>query len=131
MKRKDIEVISSKSGFTLIEVMLVVVIIGILAGVVMVNVKGQGDQARKNATRASISAIDTAVNLYETSTSRMPKSLDELCVGIDGMPPLLKKNQLNDSWGTPFSYSKKGEYEYEIRSGGKDMTLNTEDDITN
>jgi len=131
MKRKDIEVVESKSGFTLIEVMLVVVILGILAGVVMVNVKGQGDQARKNATRASISSIGTAVNLYETSTSRLPTSLDELCVGVDGMPPLLKKEQLNDSWGTPFSYSKKGDYEFEIRSGGKDMTLNTEDDLIN
>lgn len=131
MRKKDIEVISSKSGFTLIEVMLVVVILGILAGVVMVNVRGQGDQARRNATRSSIGAIGTAVNLYETSTSRLPTSLDELCVGVDGMPPLLKKDQLNDSWGTPFSYAKKGDYEYEIRSAGKDMTLNTEDDLTN
>jgi general secretion pathway protein G len=131
MKRKDTEVIGSNSGFTLIEIMLVVVIMGILAGVVMVNVRGQGDQARKNATRSSIAAIGTAVNLFETSTSRLPTSLDELCVGVDGLPPMLKKEQLNDSWGTPFVYSKQGDYEYEIRSASKDMAMNTEDDITN
>ncbi|MDA3798930.1 MAG: type II secretion system protein GspG [Kiritimatiellae bacterium] len=130
MNKKEIEVVS-KSGFTLIEIMLVVVIMGILAGVVMVNVKGQGDKARINATRSSISAINTAVNLYETQTSRLPTTLDDLCSGIDGMPPLLKKVQLNDAWGTPFTYSKKGEYEFEIRSAAKDMAMNTDDDITN
>ena len=63
--RKEERIDSGKSGFTLIEVLLVVAILGILAGVAVDHFGGKTEKASIGATRASISAICTAVDLYE------------------------------------------------------------------
>jgi general secretion pathway protein G len=124
-KRRD------RAGFTLVELLLVVTILGILAAVVVVNFAGQGEETRRNTTRASIGAISTAIQAYEVRVGRYPESLDDLTVSSEAMPALLDKNKLDDSWGTPFQYKKTGKYEYEIRSAGPDAAMGTEDDITN
>jgi len=119
------------AGFTLVELLLVVTILGILAAVVVVNFAGHGEESRRNTTRASIAAIGTAIQAYEVRMGRYPESLDDLTVATDSMAALLDKSRLNDSWGTPFAYKKTGKFEYEIRSAGPDAQMNTEDDITN
>ncbi|MDD5704894.1 MAG: type II secretion system protein GspG [Kiritimatiellae bacterium] len=119
------------AGFTLVEMLLVVTIIGILATVVVVNFADVGGGARRNATRTSISAIGTAIQAYEVRVGRYPESLDELTVATETMPALLKKDQLKDSWGIAFQYKKLGKFEYEIRSAGPDEQMSTEDDLTN
>ncbi len=120
-----------RAGFTLVELLLVVTILGILAAVVVVNFAGQGEESRRNATRASIAAISTAIQAYEVRMGRYPDGLDDLAVATENMPALLDKNRLNDSWGTPFQYKKTGKYEFEIRSAGPDAQMGTEDDLTN
>jgi len=123
---------STRAGFTLIEIMLVVAILGILATVVIVNVGGQTEKASIAATRQSIAAIETAVRMYEVQYGGvLPDTLEQLTVETDKAPALLKKNQLNDAWGTPFQYKKISKFKYEIRSAGPDMNMSTEDDITN
>jgi general secretion pathway protein G len=119
------------AGFTLVELLLVVAILGILAGVVVVNVKGHGERARIGATRTSISAISTAVDAYEVTMSRLPTSLDQLTQSTDDAPAPLRADNLNDSWGNAFSYKKKGKYEFEVRSAGADGAMGSGDDITN
>lgn len=125
---------SARGGFTLVEVLLVVAILGILATIVVVNVAGKGDDARIKATRASIEGIKTALNMYEVDTGRYPASLDSL-VNNDGSPnwkgPYLQtKTVPADAWGTAFSYSTQ-ENGFEIRSAGPDKSVGSADDITN
>ena len=118
-------------GFTLVELLLVVTILGILAAIVMMNTRGIGTDARINATRVSIGNICTAVNAYEARTSRLPESMEELTAETAERPALLSKSNLSDAWGHPIQYKKFDKFKYEVRSAGKDEQMGTEDDLTN
>ena len=117
-------------GFTLVEMLLVMTIIGVLATVVVVNFSGMGKDSRIKTTRLSIANIGTAIQTFEMNTGNYPKSLDELTAPLGDNEPLLTAGQLNDSWGTPFQVKFTGK-KYEIRSAGKDGQIGTDDDITN
>ena len=120
-----------RSGFTLVELLLVVCILGILAAVVIPNVIGHDEEARRQATRTSITAIEQAVQIFAMRhNGKLPDSLDELTAGTDDAPGLLKEGALNESWGTPFQYTKTGK-KFKIVSGGPDGEVGGEDDITN
>ena len=120
-----------RAGFTLVELLLVITILGILGTVVVVNFGDVGGRARAETTRQSIAAIDQACEMYRMQVGRgYPKSLEDLTVGINDEEPLLKSSDLNDGWGAPFEYKVDGK-KYTIRSAGPDGQMNTEDDITN
>ena len=70
----------ARGGFTLVELLLVVTILGILATVVVVKLGGQSERARIEATRASIKAISTAIETFDATKSRLPESMDEMTV---------------------------------------------------
>jgi len=122
---------ASRSAFTLVELLLVVAIIGILAGVAVVGLGGHPEKARIRATQGSIAAIQTAVRIYEIANSGLPDNLEQLTVSDGQTEAPLKAGQLFDSWGTPFQYKRIGKFDFEIRSAGPDKSMNTEDDITN
>ena len=123
----------NRTGFTLIEVLLVVAILGILAGVVVVNFAGKQKGAMIKATRASIANISLAIDSYETDTGRFPPSLQSLITN-DGAAnwngPYIRGGLPVDPWGTPFGYTPKGDSDYEVRSAGPDMQMGSADDIT-
>ena len=122
-----------KSAFTLVEVLLVVVILGILASVVVGTFAGRQKKALIIATRASIESICTQINLYEVDTGRFPPTLQSL-IQNDGAPnwdgPYIKGGMPADAWGTVFQYQLKGEKDYVVISAGPDMQQGTQDDIT-
>lgn len=120
---------ASCEGFTLIELLLVIAILGILAGIVVPNIAGKPEEAKIAATRSSIGGIIQAVQAYEISASKMPDSLDDLTVETDSHAALLSKSKLVDPWGTPFQYTKKTRFTFEVRSAGPDAQMGSDDDI--
>ncbi len=100
----------SKGGFTLIEILLVVVIIGIVIGIAVPRMSGKIGMSLDVAARASLKSIETAVQNYEMEHLRLPDSLDDLTKVKDGKGPYLKPSELQDPWGQKFQYSKPGSH---------------------
>lgn len=121
-------------GFTLIELMLVIVILGILAGAVVTNMMGVGDDARKARAQTDIEAIKTAIRMFEIDMGYFPtddEGIEELCTKTDEHRRYLEKLP-KDPWGEPYNYRAESENDMDfpdIWSNGRDMTEGTEDDI--
>ena len=107
MKKNKIKL--SKSGFTLIEIILVVVIIGILATIGVQNLGGKSDMANKAAASGNIKMLSAAITEYEMYNSFYPETLDNLLKCPTTGENLLSKNKVPmDPWGKPFSYTAPG-----------------------
>lgn len=119
-----------QGGFTLVELLLVVAILGILATVAIMNVGGMSDEAREKATRTSIGVIESAARMFEIRTGKYPDSIDQLMQPMGDRPALLDKKSMNDAWGIPFAFKKTSNF-IEIRSAGRDGAMNTPDDLLN
>lgn len=123
-----------KQGFTLIEIMLVVVIIGILVGVAVPRFAKRGEQARVAAARQGIAGIGVALDLYEVDNGTYPSSLQNLITKGSEMNwngPYIKDGRVpRDPWGNEFGYRGSSEG-YELRSSGPDGQSGSGDDITN
>ena len=110
MKNRKSRTLNCKSGFTLIEIMLVIVIIGISVGIAAPKITGKIGKANDIAARASLKSIETAVSSYEMDNLRLPDSLDALTKQQNGNGPNLKPSDLIDPWSSPFQYSKGGSH---------------------
>jgi len=125
-----------EQAFTLVELLLVVTIIGILAGAVLINISGQSKRARVQRAKSDIATIDSALSLYEMEMGTYPDELVDLVddPGTDGWNgPYLRKKSFADPWGTEYQYRYPGNYgiDYDLYSLGPDGTDGTDDDITN
>ena len=132
MKRLNQEIQRRDAGFTLIEILLVVVIIGILAAVAVPRLGGRVGQSQIAAAKASVGAIGTAIDLYETDNGKLPESLQNL-INKGGEPnwngPYLRKAEsLKDPWGNEFQYTKSGDT-YTVASAGPDGSFGSGDDV--
>jgi general secretion pathway protein G len=119
------------AGFTLIEILVVVMILGILATIVVVKTSGYGDQSRIATTRATIKNIRTAINAFEMAVGRWPENLNELVIeGDDNWPgPFLDAEQVpKDGWGREFKYEIVGK-RVKVTSAAKDGQFGTADDL--
>lgn len=67
-----------EGGFTLVEIMVVVIIIGILATLVIANVVGHGDKARVKTTSAMLKQVGSQLDIFKLDHNRYPDSLDDL-----------------------------------------------------
>jgi len=127
-------------GFTLVELLLVVTIIGILAGAVMVNFGGQTQKAKIIRAKSDITSIQTALSIYEISIGSYPTSDQGLQAlvedpGVEGWTdPFIPKKSIKDPWGNEYRYSNPGDksgFDYDLYSVGLDGQEGSEDDIGN
>jgi general secretion pathway protein G len=91
-------------GFTLIEVMVVVVILSILAAIIVPKVMDRPDTARLVKAQADIRAIESALKLYRLDNFNYP-STDE---GLEALVPKYIDRLSNDPWGNPYLYLSPG-----------------------
>lgn len=118
------------SGFTFIEVLVVLIILALIAGIVGTQLLGEAEKARIDATRVQIKSLQTSLDLYRLHNASYPSTeqgLDALMfqptVGIlprNWQGPYLNGNAVpTDSWSGPFVYSSDGQ-DYTIFSYGSD-----------
>ncbi len=127
----------AREGFTLIEVLLVVVIIGILVGVAVPKLSGRVKQSQVAAARAGIENVSTALRLYELDMGQFPSSLQGLVQNPGGTKgwrgPYLEKGMPKDPWGNDYVYASPGnnnQQSFDLKSLGPDG-VDSADDVTN
>jgi general secretion pathway protein G len=91
-------------GFTLIEVMVVVVILGILAAIIVPKVMDRPDTARLVKAKSDIRAIESALNLYKLDNFNYPTT-DQ---GLEALVPKYIDRLSKDPWGNPYLYLSPG-----------------------
>jgi general secretion pathway protein G len=128
-----------QSAFTLLEIMLVVMIIGLLLGTAIYKLKGNVEVSRGVAVAASLQSIRTQLKLYESMNGFPPtteQGLQALVVQPGGEPRPTRWTQLldgvpKDPWGKDYVYispGRKNPNGYDLYSSGPDRTPDTADD---
>ena len=104
-------------GFTLLELLVVVVIIGLLAGYVAPRYFSQVGKSEVQVARAQIDSLEKALDQYRLDNRRYPTSEE----GLQAIQPYLKKALPSDPWGRPYVYRAPGQKgEFELFSYGRD-----------
>jgi general secretion pathway protein G len=122
---------ATQGGFTLIEVMVVIVIIGVLAALIVPQVMSRPDEARATAARTDIASIKQALNLYKLDNYRYPTTEQGLQAlvkkpSVAPVPDNWKGNGYlervpKDPWGNPYRYLHPGLHgEIDVMSLGAD-----------
>ncbi|MBW8365823.1 MAG: type II secretion system major pseudopilin GspG [Rhizobium sp.] len=121
---------SRNRGFTLLELLVVLVILGLLAGYVAPKYFAQIGKSEVKTAKAQIVALEKALDQYRIDTGRYPNTEQGLAA-LNAKPadephwdgPYLKKAVPNDPWGKPYQYKMPGEHgEVDIFSFGRDGT---------
>jgi general secretion pathway protein G len=138
-------------AFTLIEVLLVILIIGMLAGVVVVTISGTSEGARVDTTRLKVQKVGNKVEEYYIHVGHYPTeseggiealrtrpSFDDEKTAEKWRGPYVKSQELTDAWNNKLNYEPAdagGEVapgvKFKLWSNGPDGQSNTADDITN
>ncbi len=132
-----------RKGFTLIEIMIVVIIIAALAAMVVPRFAGRTEQAKKAIVQADINSnIGMALKLYELDNGRFPTTQEGLnallskpssASSANWNGPYLEKKPI-DPWHNPYRYKYPGAHNksgYDLYSSGADSSEGTDDDIGN
>jgi general secretion pathway protein G len=114
-------------GFTLVEIMVVVVILALLAGFLTKGIFGAGDKAKMKLTEMKLAKVQGLISQYQTSYNDIPRSLQDLMAcpaqesGNPCAPVTSDPEDLKDGWGSPFVYNfNDGNYSFTLRSLGAD-----------
>lgn len=133
MKKENKFANAVKKGFTLVELLVVVAILGILATGAVVYVPRFLESGNKGAAEKDVQALKTAVTQYYTEKRKYPDNLDVLVDTSGDKEPYIDGGEgaLIDPWGNKYEIKFKGNKKNSpyIVSGGPDGTIGTEDDI--
>lgn len=132
MRRKKNE----RKAFTLVELLVVVVIISLLAGIVAPKLIQQVRGTKVKLARPKMTAIETSIDAFFLNTGQYPNTLDDLLTCPSGLEdvwrePYLKESQLYDPWGNAYIYVPEGSVNpgsYDLISYGADGTQGGEGD---
>ena len=119
-------------GFTLVELLLVLVIIALIGGLVLPNIIGKAEGAKVKAAGSQISRLAMAVESFYLDTGTTPDNLDDLVNesgGVEGWNgPYVKPSSLKDPWGREYVYNYPGEHgDFDLYSLGADGQPGGED----
>ncbi len=113
------QTLKKQSGFTLIELMVVMVIIGLLAALVVPKFFGHVDKALQQDAQAQIELLGQALDLFRLEHRKYPSTEE----GLVALRPFLKKEVPKDPWGNAYVYRFPGEHgEYDLMSLGADKS---------
>lgn len=117
---------ANQQGFTLMEIIIVVILIGSIAAFSLTKIMGSSDRAKYKLTTAKVMTVAEKVQDFERDTGRLPNSLDEL-VSAPGnasgwLGPYMKASDLKDDWGHAYEYRIPGDggTPFSLMSLGKD-----------
>ena len=113
----------SMRGMTLIEIMVVLVILGMIAGAIGWNVMGQLKDASIKTASNDVRAIAQAIDMFQIKHSKLPD-------GLDALVPNELREIRKDPWQNAYVYIKSGEANYEVLSYGPDKVQGGSDDIS-
>ncbi|MEZ5523948.1 MAG: type II secretion system major pseudopilin GspG [Pseudomonadales bacterium] len=144
MKKTAIPRQQNQGGFTLIEIMVVIVILGILAALVVPNIMGRPDEARISAAKSDLKAISNALNLYRLDNYNYPSTdqgLQALVNKPSGEPEAKNWNPdgylsklPKDGWGNEYQYLSPGAHGkfdlYSLGADGREGGEGVDADIT-
>jgi general secretion pathway protein G len=128
----------NQRGFTLIEVLVVIIILGLIASLVVPRITGRLDEAKVEATKIQMRAIKDALEQYKLDNGTYPTTEQGLKALVEkpNTPPLPSRwrpylDKLpQDAWGRDFVYLSPGiNRPFELRSLGADGKEDTEDDL--
>lgn len=125
-----------RRAFTLVEMLLVVAILALLAGIVLPKLTGQKEKANVAAAKTQINSFSTALDMFEVDNGHYPKSLNDLVTQprdaqtwhqyLDNIPL--------DPWQHPYVYTFPGKHRvgsYDLMSPGPDGRSGDDDDVVN
>ncbi|MFP4143626.1 MAG: type II secretion system major pseudopilin GspG [Phycisphaeraceae bacterium] len=129
-------------GFTIVEVLVVVVIIGVLAAMIVPQLLSKVGKAKRSTAKQQVAALEQAVQTFALDyDNRMPQSLDELVsrpadIPADQWaPPSIKEKNLVDPWGNPYVYEYPGQHGtfdlYSLGADGREGGEGENADVTN
>ncbi len=127
MKKDQLRKKNNERGFTLIELTIVIIILGLMAALVAPRMFGKVDKAQQSTTQAQISLLSTACDTFRLDMGRFPENMDELINKVDSKKwegPYLPKAVPKDPWGNAYEYKCPGDNnrDYDIISYGADGT---------
>lgn len=131
-----------RSGFTLIEVLLVLVILVVIGSIAATSLLGMQDKADRDAAKAQVGLFERAIDNYRFMIKQYPDSLQDLVekpsdkTAADRWEqPFLNKSKIpTDPWGNEYKFSADGKHNqgrYDVWSMGPDGDDQTDDDIGN
>lgn len=114
-RRKTILIL--EQGFTMIELLMVIFLIGMITAIVVPQFMDQIDDARQKDAQAQIEMLGQALDLYRLEKGKYPAEEE----GLKAIAPYLKKELPKDPWGNPYHYKFPGEHgAYDLMSYGED-----------
>jgi general secretion pathway protein G len=122
---KPVPARSAQSGFILIEIIIVVVLIGGIVAFAASRILGGGDRAKASLAKSQVATLGQKIQEYEQNTGSLPGSLEDLVKDPGSasgwLGPYAKEAELKDPWNHPYEYRTPGENQaFDLISLGKD-----------